>query len=160
MKRSFLFAICGITLFCPACGNQQSGNVPAGQLSAKMIHNPRSAEGINPSDLKDLPLLVFTDTAHDFGLMNAGERVEHEFAFKNTGKSPLIIAGATSSCGCTVPEYSREPIPPGGSGTLKVTFSSAGKQGHILKAISVSSNAYPAVRVLTITADIKSESAQ
>lgn len=109
---------------------------------------------MQPEDVKNLPVLSFTDTAHDFGMMAEGEKAEHEFAFRNEGKSPLIIAGATSSCGCTVPEFSREPIPPGGSGVLKVSFSSAGKQGHILKAVTVSSNAFPAMRVLTITAEV------
>jgi hypothetical protein len=129
--------------------------VPEGQLSTKMIHNPRTAEGLDAADVKDLPVLTFADTAHDFGLLGEGERVEHEFTFKNDGKSPLIIAGASTTCGCTVPEFSREPIPPGGSGSLKVTFASDGKQGHILKAITVSSNAFPAARVLTITAEVK-----
>ena len=160
MKRALFSLSCAAALLAAACGDRRSEQVPEGQLSASIIHNPRSADGVTSSDVKDLPVLRFSDTAHDFGLMTAGEHVEHEFSFRNEGKSPLIIAGATSTCGCTVPEYSREPIPPGGSGTLKVTFSSAGKQGHILKAITVSSNAYPAVRTLTITADVKPESAQ
>ena len=148
-------------LICVAmlsCNSGPSKEVPEGQLSAKMIHNPRSADGINPEDLKDLPVLSFEDTTHDFGWMGEGERAEHEFVFKNTGKSPLIVAGATSTCGCTVPDFSKEPIPPGGSGKLKVTFSSAGKQGHILKTVTVNSNAFPSVKLLTITADIKQES--
>ena len=160
MKFPSFLAICTLALLGTACNEQKSDKVPAGQLSAKMIHNPRSAEGIDPADIKNLPVLHFADTSHDFGLMGDGERAEHEFTFENQGKSPLIIAGATSSCGCTIPEFSREPIPPGGNGRLKVTFSSAGKQGHILKSVSVSSNAYPPVQVLTITADVKPESAQ
>jgi hypothetical protein len=158
MKFPSLLAICTIVLTSAACTEQKSDKVPAGQLSAKMINNPRSADGIDPADLKDIPVLYFADTTHDFGLMGDGERGEHEFIFENKGKSPLIIAGATSTCGCTIPEFSREPIPPGGNGKLKVTFSSAGKQGHVMKAISVSSNAFPPVRVLTITADVKPES--
>jgi hypothetical protein len=154
MKSSFLLMICAAVIFSAAC-NDQSDKVPEGQLSAKMIHNPRSAEGINTAEVKSLPVLVFSDTAHDFGLLGQGEHVEHEFTFRNEGKSPLIIAGATSTCGCTVPEFSREPIQPGGSGSLKVTFASEGKQGHILKAVTVSSNAFPATRILTITAEVK-----
>jgi hypothetical protein len=122
-----------------------------------MINNPRSADGIDPADIKDMPIMFFADTTHDFGLMGDGEKAEHEFIVENRGKSPLIIAGAASSCGCTVPEFSREPIQPGGNGKLKVTFSSAGKQGHIVKAITVSGNSYPPTRVLTITADVKPE---
>jgi len=155
MKFVSLFVICAASLLGAACKDSQSDKVPEGQLSAKMIHNPRSADGVNPADLKDLPVLHFADTSYNFGWMGAGERAEHEFTFENTGRGPLVIAGATSTCGCTVPEFSRDPIPPGGKGSLKVTFSSEGKQGHILKSISVSSNAFPAVQVLTITADVK-----
>ncbi len=157
MKLFFLTAACALCVALAACNNGPTKEVPAGQLSAKVIHNPRSAGGINPAELKESPVMVFADTSHNFGWMGEGEKVEHEFSFKNTGKSPLIIAGASVTCGCTVPEFSREPIPPGGSGSLKVTFSSAGKQGHVLKTITVSSNAFPAVQILTITADIKKQ---
>lgn len=154
MKTFSFLTIFALALGAAACGGA-SDKVPEGQISARMIHNPRSAEGVKPEDIKNLPVLHFADTAHDFGTMSEGEKVEHEFSFKNEGNSPLLIAGASTSCGCTVPEFSREPIAPGSTGTLKVSFSSAGKQGHILKAITVSSNAFPPTRVLTITADVK-----
>jgi hypothetical protein len=157
MKCFSFFALGALLVLSASCGDKESQRVPEGQLSAKMIHNPRSAEGVDPSNVNELPVLSFADTTHDFGVLTAGETVETEFNFQNTGKSTLVLAGATSSCGCTIPEFSREPIAPGGKGTLKVTFSSAGKQGHIVKAITVASNAYPSVRVLTITAEVKPE---
>jgi len=154
--KPFLYIIIAATAMqAISCNNGPSKDVPAGQLSASMIHNPRTASGVNTEEIKDFPVMKFQDTTYNFGWMGEGERVEHEFSFTNTGKSPLIVAGATSTCGCTVPEFSKEPIAPGGNGSLKVTFSSAGKSGHILKSITVSSNAYPTARVLTITADIK-----
>ncbi len=155
MKSAYTFAITALTLIGAACSDRESTRVPEGQISAKMIRNPRSADGIDPTALKELPVIKFDDTSHNFGMMSSGEIVEHEFTFRNEGKGPLIIAGATSSCGCTVPEFSREPIPPGGSGSLKVTFSSVGKQGYIVKGISVTSNAFPSIQDLTVTADIK-----
>jgi hypothetical protein len=99
--------------------------------------------------------LTFPDTTHDFGVIKQGEKVMHDFTFKNTGRSPLIIAGATSTCGCTAPSYTQEPVPPGGTGTIKVVFSSEGKQGRVVKAVTVTSNAYPASKVVTISADIQ-----
>jgi len=154
--KTFLYLLLAVAVMqAISCNNGPSKEVPAGQLSASVIHNPRTANGVNSDEIKDFPVMNFQDTSYNFGWMGEGERVEHEFSFKNTGKTPLIVAGATSTCGCTVPEFSKEPIPPGGSGSLKVTFSSAGKSGHVLKSITVSSNAYPTVRVLTITADIK-----
>jgi len=157
MKYAYYFAAAALILIGAACKDDDSTRVPDGQMSAKMIRNPRSADGLDTAALKELPVIKFSDTAHDFGWMGAGEIVEHEFTFKNVGNGPLIIAGATSSCGCTIPEFSREPIPPGGNGSLKVTFSSAGKQGHIVKGISVTSNSFPSIQDLTISADIKPE---
>lgn len=155
MYRSILVAAAALVLLS-ACSDD-SKKIPAGQSSASIIHNPQSANGVDPKEVAELPVLSFPDTTHDFGMIKEGEKVEHEFTFKNTGRSPLIIAGATASCGCTVPTFTHEPVAPGSTGTLKVTFSSAGKHGHIMKAVTVTSNAYPASKMITITADIQSE---
>ncbi len=153
MYRTILCAALAAVMLS-AC-NIESHKVPAGQSPASVIHNPNSAEGIDPKEIAGLPVLSFPDTTHNFGMLKEGEKVEHEFQFKNTGRSPLIVTGANSSCGCTVPTFTSEPVAPGGTGMLKVTFSSAGKHGHVLKAVTVSSNAYPATKMLTITADVE-----
>jgi len=140
-----------------ACQSEPTKKVPEGQLSASVINDPRSATGLDVQAAGEAAKMHFADTSHNFGWMNEGEVVTHDFSFTNTGKSPLIIAGASTTCGCTVPDYTKEPIAPGKSGNLKVTFSSAGKWGHILKSIVVSSNAFPATQVITIIADIKSK---
>lgn len=155
MKSFGFIALSALIIIGASCSDKDSQRVPEGQISAKLIHNPRSADGIDTGSSNELPVMTFADTAYDFGTMVAGETSEHVFSFRNTGKSTLVLAGANSSCGCTVPEFSREPIAPGGDGTLKVTFASAGKEGHIMKAITVASNAYPSTQVLVITADVK-----
>ena len=141
----------------PACGTDKSKDIPSGQVSSKIIHNPRSADGMNAGEAAKAPKLVFADTAFDFGTMNEGEKVEHEFTFKNGGKSPLLVTGAETSCGCTTPSFTHEPVLPGGTGTMKVAFASAGKHGQQMKAITVSSNAFPATQVLIITADVREQ---
>lgn len=153
MYRITICAALALSLFA-AC-KDKAGKVPPGQSSASIINNPRTADGINEEEAAGLPVLTFPDTTHDFGVIREGEKVEHEFVFKNTGRSPLIIAGSESTCGCTVPTFTRQPVPPGGSGSLKVSFASAGKSGRIVKAVSVTSNAYPATKVLTISADVQ-----
>src|SRR5689334_19376817 len=70
-----------------------------------------------------------------------GDQVKHDFEFTNTGKEPLIISNAAGSCGCTVPEWPKEPIASGAKGVIKVTFNSAGKQGVQDKTVTLSSNA-------------------
>jgi hypothetical protein len=153
MYRITLCAAVALITFAGCKDDKQK--IPAGQSSAAIINNPRTANGINEKEVAELPVLTFPDTAHDFGMIKQGEKVEHDFTFKNTGRSPLIIAGATSTCGCTAPTFTQEPVPPGGTGTIKVVFSSEGKHGKITKGVTVTSNAYPATKVVTIQADVQ-----
>lgn len=83
----------------------------------------------------------FNAEEYNFGTIKQGESVTYNFEFVNTGKEPLIISNAAGSCGCTVPEWPKEPIAAGGKGTIKVTFNSAGKQGIQDKTVTLQSNA-------------------
>lgn len=94
-------------------------------------------------DQENPPVIEFEETEFDFGQIARDERVKHEFKFKNTGKSPLIIVDAKSTCGCTVPEIPKEPIQPGESGAIMVHFNSALKSGEVTKVVTVSANTYP-----------------
>lgn len=78
---------------------------------------------------------------HDFGNLSDTQNGEYTFKFKNVGKSPLIIQTASASCGCTVPEFPKEPILPGKTGEIKVTYHTAGKSGPFDKTVFIQSNA-------------------
>lgn len=104
----------------------------------------------------DAAMMTFDRTEHDFGSISAGTKVSYSFNFTNTGKIPLVISEAHSSCGCTVPTYPHDPIQPGQSGTIEVTFDSTGKTGHQKKTVTIISNTKPAENYVYITADIKS----
>ena len=84
--------------------------------------------------------ITFTKEFHDYGKMEQHGNGECEFIFKNTGTAPLIIENAKGSCGCTVPEWPREPIAPGASGTLKVKYDTK-RIGLINKSVTITSNA-------------------
>ena len=86
--------------------------------------------------------ITFDKTVHDFGKV-AEElgKVDCEFEFTNTGDAPLVLNNASSSCGCTVPSWTKEPIAPGGKGSIKVSYSAAGRPGAISKSVTVTSNA-------------------
>lgn len=101
--------------------------------------------------------LEFSRLEHDFGKISAGEKVGTIFTFANTGDGDLIITSASTSCGCTVPKYSKKPIAPGESGTLEVVFDSSGRAGLQTKTVTVQSNASKPVIVLKITADIETK---
>jgi uncharacterized cupredoxin-like copper-binding protein len=87
-----------------------------------------------------LPVMTFEKTTHDFGTIKEGEAQQTVFTFTNTGSAPLIITNATSSCGCTVPDYPKNtPIAPGDSGQLTVNFNGTG-MNKVTKTIRVEAN--------------------
>ncbi len=86
---------------------------------------------------KNGPVMTFDVLEYNYGTIKQGESVTYEFKFKNTGREPLIINNAVGSCGCTVPDYPKEPIKPNGSGIIKVTFNSAGKMGMQDKTVTL-----------------------
>lgn len=83
----------------------------------------------------------FTEKKHSFGTIKEGEVVKHSFHFRNTGDQPLLISNAQASCGCTVPSFPKEPIPPTGEGDIIVEFNSKNREGHQQKNVLVYSNA-------------------
>src|SRR5215216_1648023 len=93
------------------------------QVSPVNMTTPPPAENKNAPDFK------FEEEEFNFGTIKQGEVVTHVYTFTNTGKEPLIITSASGSCGCTVPEYPKEPIKKGEKASIKVTFNSGGKMG-------------------------------
>lgn len=96
--------------------------------------------------------LKFDKNEHDFGKINQGDNVECVFKVTNTGSEPLVIEDAKGSCGCTVPEYPKEPIPQGESRDIKVKFNSAGKSNNQQKTVTITANTEPINTTLTIKA--------
>lgn len=87
------------------------------------------------------PAVSFDSTIHDFGnVKEAAGPVSHDFVITNTGDAPLIVISATTSCGCTTPEIPKEPIKPGATAKLKVTFDPLGRPGEFEKNIKIKTN--------------------
>lgn len=86
------------------------------------------------------PVITFDKIVHDYGNVEKGGNGECEFVFKNTGKAELILTNVRSSCGCTVPEWPKEPIQPGKKGVIKVKYNTQ-RVGQINKSVTVESNA-------------------
>lgn len=92
--------------------------------------------------------ILFEETMHNFGTIPEGTKVKHTYKFTNAGNNPLVIEKAVASCGCTVPSYPKEPIPPGGKGELTVEFNSSGRTGIQQKNVMIYSNSQqPAMSV-------------
>lgn len=95
-------------------------------------------------------------TSYDFGtIKEADGKVSHTFQIKNQGDKPLVITRVIASCGCTTPEWTKEPIAPGKTGDIKVTYDPAGRPGPFTKTISVYSNGKTGSFVLTIRGEVK-----
>jgi len=84
--------------------------------------------------------IEFEKMEHDYGTIDQGANGATEFRFTNTGTEPLIISNAKGSCGCTVPEWPKEPIAPGASSSIKVKYDTK-RVGPISKTVTITSNA-------------------
>jgi hypothetical protein len=103
---------------------------------AAFAQNATTQPAVNPN----APVITFEKTTHDYGTVTKGGDGTCEFKFKNTGVEPLILSNVSSSCGCTVPEWPREPILKGKSASVKVKYDT-NRIGQINKTITVMSNA-------------------
>jgi hypothetical protein len=93
--------------------------------------------------------------SHDFGKVKQGDRVEYTFKFTNVGTEPLIVEDCKAGCGCTVPTWPKEPVLPGKSEVIRVSFNSAGKQGPQTKDVTVTANTENIQTKLTIKAQVE-----
>ena len=98
--------------------------------------------------------ITFSRNEHDFGTINEGDIVETTFDFTNTGKSELIITNAKATCGCTVPEWPKQPISVGESGQIKVKFNSAGKPNKQSKTVTLTTNTEKGKETVLIKAQV------
>lgn len=99
--------------------------------------------------------ITFEKTQHDYGTFKEELGVQtYSFNFKNDGTEPLIINNVQASCGCTTPEWTRQPVAPGGKGLIKVSYDPRNRPGVFSKTISVSTNAENPNVVLTIMGNV------
>lgn len=145
-----LFAvILAVTFTCPSCKGG-SGDRP---LGPEVLDNPATA-GNPAATLNGQPVIRFDKDEHNFGKVIQGEVISYSFKVSNVGEGPLVIADVTSTCGCTVGEYPREPLQPGEEGYIRVTFDSKGRQGFQSKVVTVVANTQPSSHPLRVIADV------
>lgn len=108
----------------------------------------------NPAEFK------FAKESHDFGKIPVNKPVSFDFKFTNAGDQPLIISKVETTCGCTVPEYTKTPIKKGESGVIKVTYNPTGAALPFSKSITITSNAKTTVKVLYIKGETTAASSK
>lgn len=168
MKKTIFNLLTGLCIVASLASCNRSGEATQGDAAktTTTTTNPADASastaaatppaeetGVDPNMPKTT--MEFTDMTHDFGKIKDGDKVTHVFKFKNTGKEPLVIANAKGSCGCTVPEYPKEPVAPGASSEIKVEFNSKGKKGMQTKTVTINANTDPNPTRLTIKAEVE-----
>ncbi|MFY8131765.1 MAG: DUF1573 domain-containing protein [Bacteroidia bacterium] len=145
MKNIFFASIIGLGLV--SCGETPD------KINSDMINNSRSAD--QPAqDPSQLAAIEFEETNINLGKIYEGESITQAFKFKNTGKVDLVINNASATCGCTKPDYPRQPIAPGAEGVMKVTFNSEGKPGANHKEITIFANTDPRQTVISFDVDV------
>ena len=106
----------------------------------------------------DTTLVInFESTVHDYGTIEQGSDGSYEFKFTNEGKTPLILSNVRSSCGCTVPSWTKEPVAPGSEGSIKVVYNT-NNVGNFSKTVTVTSNAKNSQVILQIKGSVKAKS--
>lgn len=145
MNRLFFIYFIVIGLAMIGCNGTPS------EVTPEMIHFPKAGDAEDSG-----PRLEFEATEFDFGTISEGEQITRFYRFTNTGKMPLVISQVTANCGCTVPKtWPREPIGPGKSGQIEITFDSDQREGIQTKMISVVANTRPATHTLILKGIVK-----
>ena len=155
MKIFFSYIILSFSclFFLSSCGDAakkvESNNE---RLSTDLVKNNQTVSGKEMSIIQ--PIVEILESEYDFGDINQGDKATHDYIVKNIGNADLLISSAKGSCGCTVPEWPKDPIKPGDEAVIKVTFDSKGKIGKQSKRVTLMTNAIPNVKILTIKGNI------
>jgi len=161
MKKYMFFLLVGALAACKSGSTTQSD---ASKNTSQTTQATASASKIEAkkNEVPQGPItkITFDETTYDFGTVPSGEKVKHVFKFTNTGNEPLVIENAKGSCGCTVADWPREPIPPGKGGEITVVFDSKGKSGKVTKRVTITANTNPKSTFLTITGIVEKKPTQ
>lgn len=128
--------------------NQVPNNAPL-----ELTTNQEQAQPQRPSGPPTT--IAFKAMEHDFGTIKQDSENKHVFTFTNTGSNPLIIQSAKGSCGCTVPKYPQEPVPPGGTGEIEVVYKPGKQKGNQSKTVTLVANTQPEQTILNISAMVE-----
>ena len=145
-------------IFLTACGSQVSDlELRVAKLETE-IASMRKGGGSTIVPAGAFPKFSFDQEEHNFGQIRDGDIVSHTFRFTNSGEAPLIISKATAACGCTVPQWPKQPIPVGGSGEIQVQFDSSNKPVMQNKVVTITANTESKVKKLLIRAQVNPRS--
>ena len=130
MKKSIFILAAAVLVSFTSCKDNAADKVGEENVAAAAERDASSGK---------VAVMSFAEGEFDFGTIDQGTPQEHIFKFTNTGDADLIIVDAKSSCGCTVPEYTKDPVAPGATGELLVKFNGSGKN-QVSKTVTITTN--------------------
>src|SRR5690606_962638 len=149
MKKVLLFSL--VSLFIISCGTNATDNT---NENARLESSSVDANEVSV-DTANAPIITMTNDTFNFGEAKEGDKVSHEFEFVNDGNTPLIISSVTASCGCTTPNYPKQPIQPGEKSKIEVVFDTKNQPGMQHKVITMFSNAHPNRTLFHLKGEVK-----
>jgi len=150
MKRKIesILTVLLVSVFVVSCSsNASTKEDTANQESANV-------ETVDAGTAEFAAVEVENDT-YDFGVVSEGEKVKHEYVFTNTGTAPLIINSVRASCGCTTPNYPKEPIKPGEQSKIEVVFDTSNQPGMQHKVITMLANTEDSQTIFHLKGQVK-----
>ena len=145
MKQLILLLVSLALVSCSSSSDEKT-------ITTDLVNSPLTANSNAEKILT--PKIEMLETSYNFGEIQQGESFTYDFILKNTGDADLIISAAKGSCGCTVPQWPKNPIAIGEEAVIKVTFNSSGKSGKQNKTVTLVSNAIPNTKVITINGNV------
>lgn len=161
MKKLLFIASLAIAFSFTSCKeNTTDANANANtnsESAATATGNNTAVNSVNETG--EYPVMTFDKTEHDFGTLAQGTNVEHLFTFTNTGTAPLVISEAKGSCGCTVPQFTKDPIQPGQKGEMLVKFNGSGQNQRTI-SVNITTNTQKVTERVTIKAFVEAPAQQ
>ena len=164
--KNLIYVLMAFAVFCSCNSSGESSTGTTADSTATTTTttptDPSMAPPVDPAN-PEMPAepepgtaaCSFEKTEHEFGKITQEKTVDYTFKFTNTGTEPLIISDARGSCGCTVPQYSKEPIAVGATGEIMVSFDPKGKSGVQRKTVTITANTNPARSTLNIVSEVE-----
>ena len=150
MRKIILIAMVFGTFVFSSCKDNASSKIKANNVVTAKERDAKISLGG--------AIIELDKTEYDFGSIVDGEVIDGTFKVTNTGKSDLILTQVKPSCGCTTPDWPKEPIAPGATGIIKFSFNSAGRVGKQNKSITIRSNAEKTTEIVRIKGTVTAKS--
>ncbi len=158
MKKYLFVSTLALATFMFSCNSESSAEeVGTEQTTETTVVEPSTVTEptVETAVATATTILTVDRMEHDFGKIPDTAPVETSFVITNDGDEPLLITSAQGSCGCTVSDYPKDPIPPGESRDMKVSFNPTGKEGVNNKTVTITANTEPSTTIIYVKSDVQ-----